>query len=69
MLEARLSTSSIVAMVSSAGMFPGVFSILAAMAARAKVALVDMVPVFMMGTFPMSKLKINVEFSDLVTAS
>jgi hypothetical protein len=55
--------------ISSVGMEPGLFSVAAAMAASAKVALVDMVSVFIMGTLPISRLKTKVEFSTLATAS
>jgi precorrin-6B methylase 1 len=64
-----LRTSSIVAMVSSSGIEPGLSSFSAAMAARAKVALLDIEAVFIMGIRPMFRLKIKVELSAFRTAS
>jgi hypothetical protein len=58
--------SSMVAIESSLSTAPIMFS---ALAARAKVALFDMVSTFMIGTLPKSKLKMSVELSALLTAS
>ena len=64
-----LRMSSIAVTASWLGVEDSLPSVLAAIAVRAKVAFLEIVSWFMMGTLPIFKLKISVDFSASLTAS
>ena len=64
-----LRTSSMAATDSSLGVEDSLPSVFAAMLARARVAFLEIVSWFMIGTLPMSRLKMRVDLSASFTAS